>query len=155
MNQAQRDAVKNAIKFSLGDNETNISMGNDKQFTARVVNNYNNTGLDGIIVSNLGAQPFLIWKAFEEVINLLLTNGESITGYAMKGVLGDECLPLNSVEGWVAHTLYNRQIGQHVFRRITPLRWILGRCELVNNGHGYLSLTELATNLMNQHQDIN
>lgn len=87
----------------------------------------------GIIVDDLGAQSLLPWIVFEEVINLLRQNdGHAERGDAMMSKLGDEGLPLNSIEGHIAHVVYGKQNGDSVFRRISPIAAILiwaGICE--------------------------
>ncbi len=90
---------------------------------------------EGIAVSNLGNQPFLPWAVFEETISLLIRQGGTADrGDAQgRGVrLGSEGLPIDSVEGHVAHVVYGKQLGETVFRRITPIACILiwaGICE--------------------------
>lgn len=87
----------------------------------------------GIEVDNLGLQPTLSWDAFEAAVRCLEeSGGRAARGDAMNARLGDAALPLDSVEGYVAHTVYGRQAGQTVFRRITPLACLLiwaGVCE--------------------------
>lgn len=81
---------------------------------------------EGIMVDNLGPEPFLPWVVFEETVSLLLKNaGQAARGDAMKSKLGEPRLPLNSVEGHVARTVYNKKTGDSVFRRITPIACIL------------------------------
>jgi hypothetical protein len=87
----------------------------------------------GIQVSNLHNEPLLPWAAFEETVRLLEQQGGRATrGSAMEGKLGEECLPLDSVEGHVARTVYGKRSGDSVLRRITPIACILiwaGVCE--------------------------
>lgn len=96
------------------------------QFTAHLVEG-------GIEVDNLSTQPFLPWKVFEETVNFLVDNGGiAERGDAMKSRPGDEGLPLDSIEGHIAHVVYGKQIGESVFRRISPIAAILilaGVCE--------------------------
>lgn len=53
----------------------------------------------GINVNTLGNQPFLPIDVFVVTISLLSANADNqaIKGSAMKGKLGDEFLPLNSI----------------------------------------------------------
>ncbi len=92
----------------------------------------------GIMVDNLGSQPFLPWEVFEEAVNLLVKKGgRAEKGDAMMGRLGNEKLPRSSIEGHVAASVYSRKTGQSVFRRITPLTCILvwaGVCKTYPNG---------------------
>ncbi|WP_409292718.1 hypothetical protein [Peribacillus sp. SCS-37] len=88
---------------------------------------------EGIYVSNLHTSPFLPWDCFELAVELLRAKGgEAIKGDAMSGKLGDSKLPIDSVEGFIAYKLYDKKIGDSVFRRITPVAAILiwaGICE--------------------------
>lgn len=88
---------------------------------------------EGIKVDNLSTQPFLPWTVFEEVVSLLVQKGgRARRGDAMKFRLGDPGLPVDSVEGHVARAVYDKQLGDSVFRRITPIACILiwaGICE--------------------------
>lgn len=88
---------------------------------------------DGIVVDNLGNQPFLPWIVFQEAICVLIRNeGRAPRGNAMNAKLGDPDLSLDSVEGHVAQVVYGKKVGETVFRRITPIACILiwaGVCE--------------------------
>jgi hypothetical protein len=88
---------------------------------------------EGIMVDNLGGQPLLPWIVFEEVIDLLVRmGGRAENGNAMGCKLGDEGLPLESIEGHVAHEVYGKEIGISITRRISPISAILvwaGLCE--------------------------
>ena len=87
---------------------------------------YIKTCKDGIIVSNLGKQPLLPWAVFTETVFLVKKNsGRAIKGDAMKGKLGDSKLPIDSVEGNIAYKVYEQKLGDSVFRRITPVCYIL------------------------------
>jgi len=80
----------------------------------------------GIEVDNLGNQPFLPWCVFQEAVCILIRNqGVAKRGDAMNARLGDEGLPLDSVEGHIALVVYRKDIGDSVFRRITPIACIL------------------------------
>lgn len=80
----------------------------------------------GVWVSNLGTSPLVPWRVFEEIVHLMMQNG----GYAKRGDamnyrLGEAGLPLDSIEGHIAHVAYNKQPGGSVFRRVTPIAAIL------------------------------
>jgi len=96
----------------------------------------------GVEVDNLRQQPFLKWEAFYEAVHAIIKNdGETIRGNAMKPRLGDAELPLHSIEGWVAHAVYKKRIGQSVFRRIVPLVRILEAAGIAENDEGVVRLT--------------
>lgn len=95
----------------------------------------------GVRVSNLGAQPFLPWAAFQEAVCVLIrSGGRARRGDAMNHRLGDPGLSLGSVEGHVACVVYGKQPGDAVFRRITPLACILIWAGVCRAGRGELIL---------------
>lgn len=87
-------------------------------------------------VDNLRSEKLLEWKVFEATMKLLRENGVSaLRGNAMGFRLGDAELPLNSVEGYVAHNIYGKNSGDSVFRRVSPIAAILvwaGICTSAN-----------------------
>jgi hypothetical protein len=98
---------------------------------------------DGIEVSNLHTQNLIEWKALEEAISLLIKAGPEQRvpkGNAMNGKLGDKKLSKESIEGHLAFTVYNKEEGSSVFRRISPIAAILSWAGLCVNGRGYLLL---------------
>ena len=107
-----------------------------ESFTAKIVK-------DGVEVNNLDTQPLLKWEVFEKTIELLeASGGKAIKGDAMSknSRLGEELLPINSVEGYIAYEVYKNSIGSSVFRRISPISAILAWVGLCENGRGYLKL---------------
>jgi len=106
-------------RFEEVDNPAIIPMQNGGFFNATLRD-------DGIEVSNLGNQPFLPWSVFDETLILLTANnGRVLRGDAMNFRLGEEGLPIDSVEGHVAYHVYGKQLGDAVFRRITPIANVL------------------------------
>ena len=70
----------------------------------------------GIEVDNLRAEILLPWSVFETTLQLLRENGgTALRGNAMGFRLGDDELPLNSVEGRVANKVYGKVPGNSVF----------------------------------------
>lgn len=95
----------------------------------------------GISVSNLASHSFLPWEVFEEAITLLKEkNGCALKGNAMNYKLGETGLPIDSIEGRIAFKVYGKQIGQGVFRRITPIACTLVWSGLCVNLRGKLVL---------------
>lgn len=81
---------------------------------------------NGVEVSNLGKKPFLEWEVFKKTIELLeIKGGIAEKGDAMSSKLEDEGLPLDSIERCIAKEVYNKNIGESVFRRITLIVNIL------------------------------
>jgi len=106
-------------KFAQFDGEATIPFLREGNFTAQADE-------QGVWVNNLGTSPFLPWSVFEEAVSLLISKGGRATrGDAMACHLGDAGLPFDSLEGHIAHKVYGKQIGDIVFRRITPIACIL------------------------------
>lgn len=107
-------------KFSVSGNPVAIPLlrGN-RRFTAELVDG-------GILVSNLGSQPFLPWEVFQEAICVLIRSGGiAQRGNAMSHKLGEPELSFDSIEGHIAQIVYGKKRGDTVFRRITPIACIL------------------------------
>lgn len=100
------------------------------------------TVLIGVNVTNLDNQPFLPLSVFSATIELLLQQKDfrAAKGYAQAGRLGSNSNPLDSVEGYVAHSVYGVNVGTYAFRRITPISRILEAADICDNEGGYLSL---------------
>jgi hypothetical protein len=107
-------------RFAETGNTAQIPMAKGgRAFSARI-------SADGIYVDNLGAQPFLPWAVFTETIFLLESdNGRVKKGNAMQFRLGEPGLSADSLEGHIAHKVYQKELGDSVFRRITPIAGIL------------------------------
>lgn len=98
---------------------------------------------DGVMVSNLANQPYLPWSVFEETIALIKrSGGKAMKGDAMNGKLGDSRLPIDSIEGYLAFKVYEKKLGESVFRRITPIGCILEWAGICDNERGELILKE-------------
>ena len=106
-------------RFAEVGNPTVIPLQRKGTFSAKLVE-------EGVIVDNLGNLPLLPWAAFDEAVRVIVRNGgRALRGNAMQSRLGDPGLPLDSVEGHVAHSVYGKQPGDTVFRRISPMAAIL------------------------------
>ena len=120
------DTIKK--KFHGIDSIVNIPLQRGGVFKARFVEG-------GLEVDDLGNQPFLPWKVFEEAVDLLARKGgRARRGDAMNSRLGEGGLPLDSIEGHIAHAVYGKNEGDSVFRRICPITAILvwvGLCDTV------------------------
>lgn len=97
----------------------------------------------GICVDNLGTKPFLSWGVFVETVKLItIKGGKAYKGYAMASRLGNDKLPLDSIEGHIAYSIYEKKINDSVFRRITPIACILIWAGICSNKPGYLILND-------------
>lgn len=80
----------------------------------------------GIEVDNLGSHGFLHWTIFREAICIMQRNaGRALIGDPSRARLGDAALPLNSIEGHIAHVVFGRGLGDPVFARALPVVAIL------------------------------
>lgn len=103
----------------------------------------------GILVNNLNNEPFLAWAVFEKAIELLEREGGSaLKGDAMGSRLGEEGLPINSIEGYIAKEVYGKKTGDSVFRRISPIVNILIWAGVCKNDKGRLILKQNLTSCM-------
>lgn len=66
--------------------------------------------------------------------------GTALKGDAMGFKLGEGKLPTNSIEGYIAKEVYDKSIGDSMFRRITPIVNILIWVGICENGRGKLIL---------------
>lgn len=90
---------------------------------------------EGVEVSCLPGAPVLPWELFDDIQTLLSDSPSrlAIRGNAMHGRLGDERLPLDSVEGRIA-LFFGYKPGDAVFRRVSPVANLLvwsGACRHV------------------------
>jgi HJR/Mrr/RecB family endonuclease len=121
-------------KFQQNDLPVRIPLQKGKSFEAIMLEG-------GISVDNLGGQPVLPWRVFEEAMSILKRKaGQSEKGDAMNCKLGDKGLSLDSIEGHIAHVVYGKQVGETVFRRITPISAILVWAGLCTSDSGTLIL---------------
>lgn len=126
--------------MELGGNEIQLDLQGGEHFTFTPVISAGD--VMGVSVSNLRSSPFLPIDVFSVVISLLVLSSEYTAnkGDAMNFALGEEGLPLNSVEGHVANVIYGTDVGVKCLRRITPISHILHWAGIVENGRGYLKL---------------
>ncbi len=90
-------------------------------------------------VSCLGASPKIPLTAFDAIERLLEEKqGQALRGSAMKYRLGTDGLPLDSVEGRVAHETFQREPGASVLQRITPMACLLVWAGVCVHGRGVL-----------------
>ncbi|MTK07011.1 MAG: hypothetical protein F8N38_08010 [Hungatella sp.] len=125
--------IKEKLLLKGGEVEIRLLKGN-RSFIVRLTDG-------GVLVNNLANDPYLSWEVFEKAIELLeQEGGNALKGNAMGCKLGDEGLPFNSIEGYIAKEVYGKKVGDSVFRRISPIVNILIWSELCQNGVGKLTL---------------
>ncbi|MGZ5501275.1 MAG: hypothetical protein ACXWEW_09020 [Nitrososphaeraceae archaeon] len=102
---------------------------------------------DGVEVSCLvdsAHRNFLPWSVFWHAVHIMLINGgKAVRGNATnQGTkLGSIDLPFSSVEGHIAHVVYGKQVGDSVFRRISPVAHILIAAQVCIDQRGDLQLS--------------
>lgn len=102
----------------------------------------------GVWVDNLGNQPLLPWKVFEVAIELMIEKeAQSKGAHIMKGnavgyTLGSVEFPLDSIEGRVAHKVYNIQPGRTTYRKISAIVGVLSFSGVCENRRGYVMLNQ-------------
>lgn len=123
-------------KFSETGSPVLIMMAGRRSFQARIAE-------EGVYVSNLDSKPFLPWKVFTEAVSLIeKKGGRAMNGNAINFKLGQIGLPVDSVEGHIARTVYGKEIGESVSRRITPVAAILIWAGVCRHEPGELILCE-------------
>ena len=104
---------------------------------------------DGIHVDNLGNQPSLPWNVFIEAVSIIKAKGGvAKKGDAMNSKLGETGLPLDSVEGYIAHKVYGKEKGKYIFRRITPIACILIWAKICKHKPGRLILLDNSSDIL-------
>lgn len=85
----------------------------------------------------------LPWDAFFATVDILKEKeGKAIKGDATKAKLGGKELPLDSVEGYVAATVYGKKKRQTVEKTVSEIGTLLDWTDIAKNGRGYLELKE-------------
>lgn len=120
-----------------------LLLGDERVFTATP--SFEDGQLIGVSVSNLGNYPFLPLTCFKAAIHLLEnmnynTPMSARHGNGKQGPLGNNGCPTDSIEGYVAKIVYGVGIGQAVFMRIIPIKWILYHSEATTVHRGYSTL---------------
>ena len=129
------------IKGKLGEKDYEVEiplMNAGKSFTAR----WND---EGIWVSNLGNQPLLKWAVFRTAIDLMIEKDTArkgariLKGKAVGYTLGSPEFPLDSIEGRVAHKVFEIQPGKNTYRKISAIVGILSWAGICTNRRGYVT----------------
>ena len=84
----------------------------------------------------------LIWEVFEATVEVVIQNGDKvIKGKVRSGAkLGSDDLPLDSLEGYIAHQVHGVEIGKAAFGPGFVVAAILDWAEVCNNERGFLSI---------------
>ena len=103
---------------------------------------YDSNG-NGLVSPKIPVPNQLTWEVFEAAVEVVINNG----GKALKGSarskgarLGDEKLPMNSVEGYVAHKVHGVKEGESSFGPGFVICAILDWADICNNERGFLTI---------------
>lgn len=96
----------------------------------------------GLVSPKIPLANQLVWEAFDAAVEVVVNNGgKAVKGKARSGAkLGSDDLPLDSVEGFIAHKVHGAQIGETAFGPGFVIAAILDWAEICNNERGYLTI---------------
>lgn len=97
----------------------------------------------GLVSSKIPPKNQLTWDAFNAAVEVVIENGgRIIKGNARMGKLGSDSLPIDSLEGHIAHKVHDVQIGKSAFGPGFVIAAVLDWAEICHNGRGYLTINE-------------
>jgi len=96
----------------------------------------------GLISHKIPPANQLIWEAFDAAVEVVVKNGgKAPKGKARSGAkLGSDDLPLDSVEGYIAHKVHGVKEGETAFGPGFVICAVLDWAGICNNERGYLTL---------------
>ncbi len=99
----------------------------------------------GLVSPKIPPANQLVWEAFDAAVEVVINNGgKAIKGKARSGAkLGSDDLPLDSVEGYIAHKVHGVQEGETAFGPGFVICAVLDWAEICKNERGYLSIRPL------------
>jgi hypothetical protein len=94
----------------------------------------------GLITSKLPKEQS-VWEAFDAAVEVVLkNNGRIIKGNARNGKLGSDHLPIDSLEGYIAHKVHGVQIGGSALGPGFVIAAVLDWAEICHNERGYIKI---------------
>lgn len=99
----------------------------------------------GLVSPKIPPANQLIWEAFDAAVEVVVNNGgKAPKGNARSGAkLGSNELPLNSVEGYIAHKVHSVQIGESAFGPGFVISAVLDWAGICRNERGFLSINPI------------
>ncbi|MBC3803322.1 DUF2089 family protein [Acetobacterium fimetarium] len=96
----------------------------------------------GLISPKIPPANQLSWKAFDAAVEVVVQNGgKAKKGNAQSGgKLGSDKLPLDSVEGYIAHKVHGVEIGMTAFGPGFVICAVLDWAGICRNERGYLTI---------------
>jgi hypothetical protein len=99
----------------------------------------------GIVSPKIPPANQLVWEAFDAAVEVVINNGgKAVKGKARSGAkLGSGDLPLNSVEGYIAHKVHGVEKGETAFGPGFVIAAILDWADICKNERGSLSIKQV------------
>lgn len=96
----------------------------------------------GLVSPKIPPANQLMWEVFDAAVEVVLNNGgKAVKGKARSGAkLGSDDLPLNSVEGYIAHKVHGVKEGETAFGPGFVICAVLNWAEICKNERGYLTM---------------
>ncbi|MBY0147750.1 DUF2089 family protein [Neobacillus niacini] len=96
----------------------------------------------GLVSPKIPPANQLCWQAFDAAVQLVIQNGgKAAKGKARSGAkLGSNDLPIDSVEGYIAHKVHGVQEGETAFGPGFVIAAVLDWANICNNIRGFLSI---------------
>jgi hypothetical protein len=96
----------------------------------------------GLVSPKIPVANHLTWEVFDVAVEVVIQNGgKAMKGKARSGAkLGSDDLPLDSVEGYIAHKVHGAQFGETAFGPGFVIAAILDWAGICHNERGYLTI---------------
>jgi len=96
----------------------------------------------GLVSPKIPPANQLVWEAFDAAVEVVVNNGgKAVKGKARSGAkLGSDDLPLDSIEGYIAHKVHGVQEGETAFGPGFVIAAVLDWANICNNERGYLTI---------------
>lgn len=96
----------------------------------------------GLVSPKIPPANQLVWEVFDAAVEVVLNNGgKAVKGKARSGAkLGSDDLPLNSVEGYIAHKVHGVKEGETAFGPGFVICAVLDWANICKNERGYLTM---------------
>ncbi len=110
---------------------------------------------DGLVCPKIPQAKQLIWDVFNATVeNVILNGGKAKKGNAQSGAkLGSEKLKMNSVEGYIAHKVHGKKIGETTLGPGFIVCAILDWAGICKNEWGYLRIEPSFEAVLNTDND--
>lgn len=96
----------------------------------------------GLVSPKIPPANQLVWEVFDAAVEVVLNNGgKAVKDKARSGAkLGSDDLPLNSVEGYIAHKVHGVKEGETAFGPGFVICAVLDWADICKNERGYLTM---------------